>query len=103
MNSIPRQVLADLGALHRASAWESSILGAGLRGKGIELPEYSVVGFDEGIPSLVPATVPVTDGVAASTSVGAANEGNISPAATFSDPKVRRLSREVPKTGMLLH
>jgi E3 ubiquitin-protein ligase HUWE1 len=82
MNSIPRQVLADLGALHRESAWESSIIGAGLRGKGIELPEYAVVGADEGTPSLVPAIVPVTDGTAASSSVAAANEGNVASTAT---------------------
>ena len=81
MNSIPRQVLADLGALHRASAWESSILGDGLRGKGIEIPEYAV-GISEETPSLVPATAPVTDGAAESTSVLAANEGDIIPGVT---------------------
>ena len=82
MNGIPRQVLADLGALHRASSWECSILGAGLRAKGIELPEYAVVGVDEGIPSLAPTVAPATDGAAAFASVAAANEENVSPAAT---------------------
>lgn len=33
-------------------------------------------------PSLVPAIAPVTAGVAASTSVAAANEGDVAPAAT---------------------
>ena len=74
MNSIPRQVLADLGALHHASAWESSVLAAVLRGKGIELPDYALVDFDEAVPSLVPAIPSVTAGADASSSVP--NEGN---------------------------
>lgn len=76
MNSIPRQVLTDLGALHHASAWESSVLAAALRGKGIEVPDYALVDFDEPVPSLVPA-IPSAGAdavVVASTSVP--NEGN---------------------------
>ena len=88
MNSIPRQVLADLGALHRAGAWESSILAAGLRRKGVELPDYTVPGL-EGVPSLVSATLPVTHDAAASSSVSALTEGNATPSSTSSKGPVR--------------
>jgi E3 ubiquitin-protein ligase HUWE1 len=79
MSSIPRQVLANLGALHRSSAWESSIFAAGLKGKGIELPEYAIFGLGEGTPSLVPA---IPAGAAVSSSVTAVNEGSVTPAVT---------------------
>jgi E3 ubiquitin-protein ligase HUWE1 len=37
MNSMPSQVLTNLGALHRASIWENIALNVGLSSKGIEV------------------------------------------------------------------
>ena len=65
MNSIPRQVLADLGALHRASLWENIILQPGLTSKGIELPSSTPPPAEEGSSGVTTITAPVTDGTLA--------------------------------------
>jgi len=55
MNNIPRTILGDLGALHRASTWENLALNVGLSLKGIEVLASSSH----------PAESPRTDGVGA--------------------------------------
>ncbi len=80
MNSIPPQVLADLGALHRASLWENIILQPSLSSKGIELPSTPLPLAEEGSPGVATTSAPATDGtVAGVTSDVNASAGTTNP------------------------
>ncbi|KAF9531661.1 hypothetical protein CPB83DRAFT_79933 [Crepidotus variabilis] len=48
LNNAPRQVLVDLGALHRASTWENITLHRGLSLKGIETTSSPSIPVDDG-------------------------------------------------------
>jgi E3 ubiquitin-protein ligase HUWE1 len=74
MNSIPRPILGDLGALHRASTWENLALNVGLSSKGIEVLASSSH----------PAESPRTDGVGAIGGSSSSDAGNASGGANAS-------------------
>lgn len=80
MNSIPRPILGDLGALHRASTWENLALNVGLSSKGIEVLASS--GHSTEIPSTT--IVPTTDGVGAIGDSSFSDAGNASGGASTS-------------------
>jgi len=81
MNSIPRQVLADLGALHRTSLWENIILQRGLSSKGIELPSTPPLA-EEGSSDVTTTTAPATDGTIA----GVTSDANAGSVTTNAKP-----------------